>query len=77
MKLLEYFKQQGPESRKEMAEALGVHIQQVQNIAYGYRKPNIPQALRINALTGGQVSLEALRDDVDWAQIRADINRAA
>lgn len=77
MKLLEYFKQNGPESRKAMAEALGLHIQQIQNFAYEYRKPSIPQALRISALTGGQVSLETLRDDIDWAQMRADINRAA
>lgn len=77
MKLLDYFKQEGPESRHQMAAALGIHVQQINNFAYEYRKPNIQQAIRINALTCGQVTLGELRDDVDWNQMREDLNRAA
>lgn len=77
MRLLEYFKKHGAESRKMIARGLGVHIQQVSNFAYGARHPNIQQAIRINVLTDGEVGLVELRPDIDWEQMREDLNRAA
>lgn len=77
MQLLDYFKKHGPDSRMRVAVATGTHIQQIQNIAYGYRRPNIHLAIKINAATQGQVRLESLRPDIDWVQLRDDLIKAA
>ena len=77
MTLLEFFKKHGPESRREMAAALGICTQQINNIAYCTRRPNVPQAARIAVFTAGTVSLKTLRPDIDWEQMRNDLNQAA
>lgn len=77
MDLHEYLKTHGPSARNKLAAALGTHVQQITNFAYGYRRPNIPSAIQINRLTGGVVTLEELRPDIDWSQMRNDLNAAA
>lgn len=77
MHLKEYLKAHGSSERNRLAKALGTHVQQITNFAYGYRHPNIPSAIQINRLTGGIVTLEDLRPDIDWSQMRNDLNAAA
>lgn len=77
MHLKEYLKAHGPSARSRLAKALGTHVQQITNFAYGYRHPNIQSAIQINRLTGGSVTLEDLRPDIDWSQMRDDLNAAA
>ena len=77
MSLQEYLKIHGQAARIKLAQELGTHVQQITNFAYGYRRPNIQAALKINRLTGGAVTLEELRPDIDWCQMRDDLNTAA
>lgn len=77
MDLQEYLKIHGQAARIKLALALNTHPQQITNFAYGYRRPNIQAALKINRLTEGVVTLKELRPDIDWCQMRDDLNIAA
>lgn len=77
MQLREYLKTHGSSARDSLAAALETHPQQITNFAYGYRRPNIQSAIQINRLTDGTVTLETLRPDIDWSQMRDDLNAAA
>lgn len=77
MQLQEYLNIHGQGARVKLAQELGTHIQQITNFAYGYRRPNIQAALKINRFTEGSVTLNELRPDIDWCQMRDDLNTAA
>lgn len=77
MTLQEYLKIHGQVARIKLAQELGTHVQQINNFAYGYRRPNIQAAIKINRLTESAVTLEDLRPDIDWCKMRNDLNTAA
>ena len=54
MVLKEYLDEQRITYR-EFAEKLGIHVQTVQNIAYGKRRPSLELAVKIEEITNGRI----------------------
>lgn len=50
--------------QKELAEAIGAYQSNISSAANGERKIPVRQALKIEEVTGGQVTKEELRPDI-------------
>lgn len=73
MGLNEYFKSLDATSRREFAHRCGTSLGYLQLVVYGHRRAGESLAIAIDRESGGTVTVEELRPDVDWAYLR---NRA-
>ena len=69
MKLREYMSLDGVQPTK-LAQELGVAPAYLYQMATGIRRISAERAIEVEKVTGGLVTCEELRPDVDWAYLR-------
>lgn len=69
--LLELLNSKTVEEQDKFAAACGTSVGYLRQVAYGNRKCGWSLAINIDRESGGQVSLEALRPDIDWEHVRS------
>lgn len=77
MNLHEYIKQLGKTGLDAFAGRCRTSAGQLKQIAYGHRRPNAGLAIDIERESGGAVTCEELRADIDWAYLRSSGSKAA
>lgn len=70
MKLLEFINGLPPDARDDFARRCGTSIGYMRLIGGGHRKCGEALAIIIDRESSGIVSMEELRDDVDWQYVR-------
>lgn len=70
MLLKDYLQTIPPGERAGFAERCGTTEGHLRNVSYGYRTCAESLAIAIERESGGQIRVEDLRPDVDWAVIR-------
>lgn len=70
MDLKDYLQSIPPAERTAFAERCGTTDGHLRNVSYGYRRCAESLAIAIERESGGQIRVEDLRPDVDWAVIR-------
>lgn len=76
MGLLEYIGSLDGEARAAFAERCETTFPFLRNVAYGSRRAGESLCINIERESGGQVTCEELRPDVDWAYLRGTKPRA-
>lgn len=69
MKLLDYIKPLEKEQLEVFATSCGSTVGQIKQVAYG-RRASAELAIRIDIASGGQVSCEDIRADINWGYLR-------
>lgn len=77
MNLHEYIKQLGKVELEAFAARCRTSVGQLKQVAYKHRRPNAGLAIDIERESGGAVTCEELRADVDWAYLRSSGSKAA
>lgn len=70
MDLKSYLSGLEPADRDRFAERCGTTIGHLRNVAYGCRTASEALAIAIDRESGGVVTCEESRPDVDWAYLR-------
>jgi DNA-binding transcriptional regulator YdaS (Cro superfamily) len=70
MSLKTYLKSLTPAEREAFAKACDTSLGQLNQVAWGYRRAGESLAINIERESGGKVTCEQLRPDVDWAYLR-------
>lgn len=76
MKLLDYIKGLSKEQVEAFAAQCATTVGQLKQVAYG-RRVGAELAIAIDRSTGGEVSCEDLRPDIDWQYLRKNPKQAA
>lgn len=71
MKLLDLLNSKSVEDQSKFAAACGTTVGYLRLIAYGNRRCGESLAINIDRESGGAVSIEELRPDVDWSYLSA------
>lgn len=71
MDLKAFLKPLSSAEREAFAERCGTTAGHLRNVAYGLRPCGESLAIEIDRESGGEVTCEVLRPDVDWAYLRA------
>lgn len=69
MKLLDYMKSLDKQKLEAFAQACSTSIGQLRQVAYG-RRAGAELAIAIDRSSGGEVSCEETRPDIDWKYLR-------
>lgn len=64
-----------PAARADFADRCETTVGHLNNIAYGDKTCGEDLAIRIDRESGGKVTVESLRPDVDWAYLRGTSKR--
>jgi len=70
MTLHEYIKGLDKEALEILARRCITSVGQLKQVAYGNRRASAALAVALERETGGKVTCEQLRSDIDWAYIR-------
>lgn len=70
MNLREYIKPLKKPDLEQFAARCGTSAGQIKQVAYGHRRASAGLAVSIDRETGGEVSCEEMRSDIDWAYLR-------
>jgi DNA-binding transcriptional regulator YdaS (Cro superfamily) len=70
MSLKKYLKSLTQAEREALAVACDTSLGQLNQVAWGYRRAGETLAINIDRESGGKVTCEELRPDVDWAYLR-------
>lgn len=71
--LLNFLKKLSPDEAFDLAARCHTTTGYLKQVAYGNRRVRESLAINIERETGGAVSCEELRPDVDWAYIRNSV----
>jgi DNA-binding transcriptional regulator YdaS (Cro superfamily) len=77
MNLREYIKPLKKPELEQFALRCGTSAGQIKQVAYGHRRASAGLAVKIDRETGGAVSCEEMRSDIDWAYLRGSNPEAA
>lgn len=66
MNMAHYLKTLDAQAIKRLAAALGTKPIYLRQIGYGFRRPSISMALRIEQASGGLTTARELRPDLPW-----------
>lgn len=72
MNLREYIKPLKKPELEQFAARCGTSAGQIKQVAYGHRRASAGLAVSIDRETGGTVSCEEMRSDIDWAYLRGN-----
>lgn len=70
MTLSEYLKTIDKEGIDALARLCGTSVGQLKQVAYGNRRAGAGLAVNLDRETGGEVTCESLRPDIDWGYLR-------
>jgi len=70
MNLREYIKPLKKSERERFASRCGTSLGQIKQVAYGHRRASPSLSVSIERESGGAVSCEEMRPDIDWAYLR-------
>ncbi|MDB6061543.1 MAG: hypothetical protein JWM78_1646 [Verrucomicrobiaceae bacterium] len=65
-----YLKGLSPEQKSDLAKRCSTTVGQLRQVACGARQAGESLAINIERESGGAVTCESLRPDVDWAYLR-------
>lgn len=68
--LLDFINDQAPDNQVDFARRCGTTIGYMRLIAYGKRRCGESLAINIDRETGGTISMQTLRPDVEWGHVR-------
>jgi DNA-binding transcriptional regulator YdaS (Cro superfamily) len=77
MDLRTYISNLSVEARAAFADKCKTTPKHMQNVAYGYKPAGESLCINIERESGGQVTCETLRPDVDWNYLRGTQKLAA
>jgi DNA-binding transcriptional regulator YdaS (Cro superfamily) len=77
MSLADYLGSLPKGGRAQFAAAIGVAPAYLYQIEHGIRKAGADLAIAIERESGGKVTCESLRPDIDWAYLRGTKRKAA
>ena len=77
MCLLDYIKRLNKSDLDALADRCVTSAGQIKQVAYGNRRASAGLAVSLERETGGEVSCESLRPDIDWSYLRGTRPRAA
>lgn len=70
MDLKQYLSTLTLKQRDDLAERCGTSAGHLRNVSYGYRSCGESLAIALERESGGSVTCEELRPDVDWSVLR-------
>ena len=76
MELKKYLDKLSREDKSSFAEKCGTSLAFLRNVAYGYKRAGESLCINIERESGGAVTCEELRPDVDWAYLRSSAPKA-